>query len=291
MATKSRTRRREEQDGELTSSQLFATSNSSTSVADNHITSDNECSQILPPAQSDINKAVIQAIKTPEFAQALALALTSPETKSNFLDLFNPAINSKIDGALEPVIERLDAIELSNSLNSGELFDKIDQLDKAKKKLQDKVLDLERQSRALNVRVSGLTPPNGSSDEQIIDHLCGQLSVANFSDINKSDILSVTKILTPGPTSGPNQPSTYLFRLISEKSKLNILTQRKKLKTANNKLFINEDLTKEHALIYKHTRDQVKNGKLFATWVKNGQIWAKTSEKGKPFIAKNIDEL
>jgi hypothetical protein len=62
------------------------------------------------------------------------------------------------------------------------------------------------------------------------------------------------------------------------------LAQRKKLKQCSQKYFINEDLTKPDAKLFRQAREDVKAGILHTCWTKNGRVWAKASPEAKPFL-------
>jgi hypothetical protein len=88
------------------------------------------------------------------------------------------------------------------------------------------------------------------------------------------------KITVPGNAT----PDIYVFKLRSEEKKRLIFSQRMKLKNYKHKLFLNEDLTKSDSSLFKKARADVKSGKLFSTWTKNGLVWGKLSDSGKPFL-------
>jgi hypothetical protein len=103
-----------------------------------------------------------------------------------------------------------------------------------------------------------------------------------MQNILRSHLLSATLIKAPG------QPQKTLIRMNSEKTKINIYSQKKLLKNLTFRVYLNEDLTKYDGKIFKRAREHVKQGLLHSAWTKGGKTFAKSSDKGTPFEVSDL---
>jgi hypothetical protein len=105
------------------------------------------------------------------------------------------------------------------------------------------------------------------------------LHEAKIDNISKEDISLCQKIKVPG-----SDTNILLVKMASESAKNSLYAQRSKLRLCKSKIFMNEDLTKEDATLFKKAREDRKKGKLYSVWSKHGLIWGKTSETGQAFL-------
>jgi hypothetical protein len=125
-------------------------------------------------------------------------------------------------------------------------------------------------------------PALSSPEDKLLDQVFDIFNQAGMQNIQRCHLMSATLIKAPG------QPQKTLVRMSSEKTKINIYSQKKLLKKLSFKIFLNEDLTKQDGRIFKRAREHVKQGLLHSTWTKGGKVFAKSSDKGTPFEVTNL---
>ena len=146
--------------------------------------------------------------------------------------------------------------------------------------------DLEQYSRKDNIRIVGIQDNRTQNDNrenvprQIVSFLVEVLEIdANIYDISNAHRL------------GPKGQVDIIVRLSSNLLKQQIMQQHNKLKYLNNKIYINDDLTKLRALLYKNAREHVKNKRLYSTWTRDGNIFAKLHERSKTTKIRTDSDL
>jgi hypothetical protein len=108
------------------------------------------------------------------------------------------------------------------------------------------------------------------------------LEEAGIEGVSATDVSEFIKITTP---SQLNSSCVVMAKFNSEHKRDKLFSQKKKLKNCNNKYYLNEDLTRHDAKLFRKIRQEVKAGILYACWTKDGVVWAKTTPDGKPFVA------
>jgi hypothetical protein len=81
----------------------------------------------------------------------------------------------------------------------------------------------------------------------------------------------------------PGSSGYLVAKMLSEELKVTIFAQKSKLKGNKDKIYINEELTKQDAKIFKKARDDVKHKRLSAAWTRGGIVFAKKTPNGTPF--------
>jgi hypothetical protein len=218
-----------------------------------------------------------------EFARQLADALKDRDVQQGFEAILKPTIASYVSETLKPFQSRMEDMEVELIVTKESVTELEMKSDSVNLSLQKRIRELERQARSRNLRLTGLTPSNsaGSSlHDKYADSLDSILSEAGIEDVKSGDIEEFIKINTPNPT-GSN--STILIKLSSETKRNCLYNQRSKLRNCSSRHFLNEDLTKQDAKIFKRLRAEVKAGSLYSCWTRGGLSWAKATEEGKPF--------
>lgn len=231
-------------------------------------------------------------ITLPDFAKQLADALKTPEVRQGFVDMFKNIIQSEVNNAIQPVSnkletlnEKLEFLETDQGIKNPDITDRLNSLEKENKALTIKSLKIERNIKAMNLKIVGVkinfTSENPlEKQSQFLEKLQDTLKDARITDFRKEDVSSVSF-----GTIAVGEPT--IFALVSFRSmdaRNSLYTQRTKLRTlANNKIYINEDLTRSDSAIFKRAREEVKLKKLFAAWTRLGKVYGKISENGKPF--------
>lgn len=113
-----------------------------------------------------------------------------------------------------------------------------------------------------------------------LNSLMKVLQEAGIDSIQAEDIATCQKITISGETDNKH---FLLVKMTSEKAKSLLCSQRNKLKTCKQRIYMNEDLIKEDANLFMKAREDIKKGKLHSAWMRNGLVWGKTTETGQCF--------
>ena len=77
---------------------------------------------------------------------------------------------------------------------------------------------------------------------------------------------------------------TIMVKFSNNAAKNAVISTRTKLKGTTPAIYINEDLTKKRADLYKLTRSLVKEKKIHAAWSRNGKIFVKNKSDSTPYV-------
>lgn len=215
-------------------------------------------------------------------------------------------------GAISGVRKQLDAIKESMSL----LSDKYDQLLAEQEQTKDKMGKMEKSLSTLSNKCIYLEKCNGALDQRVMDleqaarkdnlEIAGveqlpdespAVIVKKISDVLKvdlvdSDIAWVRRL--PQRKTGKPAPIIVSFTPAGVVARTSLLTQRRNLvnvdsKTISggqlqNKIFINEDLTKPIRELLWKTKTQLR-GTFKYIWISNGKILVKKGDNDneRPF--------
>ena len=114
-----------------------------------------------------------------------------------------------------------------------------------------------------------------ATEETVIEFVNSRLGIP----LTKADI-SVTHRLKP---SGRNPlPPPVIVRFTNRMTRNAIYAVRRSLKenshdSTNTRVYINEDLTKSNAEVFRHARKLVKDKKIFKCWTAGGVVFVKPS--------------
>lgn len=108
------------------------------------------------------------------------------------------------------------------------------------------------------------------------------INEAGIQGIAAEDFVAVNRITPAG------QSQFLLARMRTPSLKAKIYSQRTKFKQCMARIYVNEDLTREDAAIFKKARMRVKEGILHSCWSMEGIIFGKASPEGKPFQIKEL---
>lgn len=219
-------------------------------------------------------------------------ALRSKEVIKAFEEMLIPSLNKfvkdSIEVAIAPINDKIEQIEATQhecKVKQDQASQNLEKMSKAQIDMQSKIREMERSLKACNVIFHGVSIIN--DDNQPRDTLLKLSVMKIINDVNIEGILpehivSINKITPAG------KPAFLMVRMSSPDLKKKLYTQRTKLKNCSDRVYINEDLTKEEATIFKRARQQVKQGTLHSCWSSDGLIYAKTSTDGKPFQLRDI---
>jgi hypothetical protein len=223
-----------------------------------------------------------------DFATYLAGALKTQEVKSGFSDILKPLIQLEIqkmvvplNKKMETISDKVDFLESDFEAKNEDLTGRIKLMETEFEQSKTNLLDLERKIKACNLKISGLdTPPASNLTERqstFKEIFMKKIKEAEIKGVELSDLSSVHF------GKGHDSKNFVILTMSNEQAKNILYFQRTKLKKLEGKIYINEDLTKEDSRIYRKTREEVKQKKLFSTWTHHGKVFGKLSEIGKPF--------
>lgn len=242
-------------------------------------------------------------ISSSEFTKYLSEALKSDSVRQGFSELFKHMIKEEVNAItrplsdtlgdvsdkLETVSHKVDSVEIEQAIKHEEFSDKLKLLDSEQKIIKSSILSVERRQKAANIKVVGIPSPKITSAQKdtaherkrdFVEKFIKVLGEVGIDSVTPSDCVDVTFGVTPGNQAG----NFAIVTLINERKKNHIYLQRTKLKNLNSKIYLNEDLTKIDAQLFKRAREEVKAKILFSSWTRNGQVYGKATEKGKPFL-------
>jgi hypothetical protein len=256
--------------------------------------SDQETEQIQQPEQSLATPglAISDVNIEDKFTALLVKALDSTELQTKFTSMIQKTITSELDKQLRPITDRIEVLEADIDCQIKTSKKCHENLVKDQSIMNTKIRQLERDIRAANLKFVGvpILPENEITKDlgnikitpqlKYAKSIMKVISEAGIENIQETDIGTIQKINIPGNASNS---SILIVKMSSEGAKATLYAQRTKLKNCSSKIFLNEDLTREDATVFKKAREEVKKGKLFTAWTKSGLVWVKTSETGKPF--------
>lgn len=245
-----------------------------------------------------------------DLTKALIVALTDPGVRKSFQDIFKPLILEQVEEVINPIVKKhcddvvkpMVDLRITDSLKAYE--DRIEELETQlvitnetitelksrgsndSNTLLDRISVLERNARSRNLRIQGLKPSEETADDNGLHSrystsLNKMIEEAGIEGVTAADVLEFSKITIP---SNMNTSQVVLVKFNSELKRNKLYFQKKKLKNCTSKFYLNEDLTRHDAKLFKKARQDVKAGTLYACWTKDGVVWAKTTPEGKPFL-------
>jgi hypothetical protein len=246
------------------------------------------------------------------FTMNLASALKSQVIKEQFgsiltehsHQILKPLIQQEVTSQLTPIHEKFEGLEMElttmishNTKDVKVYANKMDEI-------QTRLLAIERAHKASNIIIIGLpeVPPVPNNDSSVVStddvaasstpesriqnrlilHIIDFLTRAGMSDICPAQFDSVTTIKSQGASN------RLLVRMKQERYKINIYKQKKLLKNLPQKIYLNEDLTKEDDKIFRKTRQHVKEGIIYSAWTKGGVVYAKTTPDSTPYAVTEL---
>ena len=185
----------------------------------------------------------------------------------NFNVLKEPAARNDLLEIFAPLFKQLNS-DFRNSLAS--LQSQIESKDKKILELTKRVDDLENQNRRKNLRIQGIDYREG---EDVNQKVCDNISKLLKIKLKPSDIDESFRLNKRG--SKPTSESPILVKLNKYEVKRQIYSSKKLLKdtVTGTKIYINEDLSKSRADLYKKVRQLRKDRLIWKTWTNNSRIY------------------
>ncbi|XP_033758620.1 uncharacterized protein LOC117340938 [Pecten maximus] len=145
-------------------------------------------------------------------------------------------------------------------------------------KLTSRVEDLEQYSRRNCLKVSGISGGGVNTDENTDDLLLKLFNTKMGLNINKHDISRSHRVMRYGQPFNSGKPNDIIVRFNSYRTRELVYRARFSLKDQhsgthpNHRIFINEALTSQRALLFRDARDLVKKGMALKAITVDGSI-------------------
>ena len=135
--------------------------------------------------------------------------------------------------------------------------------------LEERIDELEQYSRRNCLIFTGIPEKDEEkTDEIIFDIAKKQLNI----ELQNSDIDRSHRI-PGGPRRRDNEkPRNIVVKFSTYNARRRVFEQKSKLKSRNNRIFINEQLTKKRSELYFEARKLVKTGKVKQAWTYDGRV-------------------
>lgn len=197
------------------------------------------------------------------------------------------AIGTVFENKLQLVLKQVGELKQQNESQKREITELKAELKKSNEKLEQ----LEAYNRLDNLVISGLpavsytdavqtgddggSVANGMLEQEVI-RLFNSLSMEK--PILESDISVAHRL----KQHIPNKPAPVIVRFTNRKAKDAVYRARRQLKPlpgrdANTHIYINEDLTKTTADLFRRARELRRQRKIFSAWTFKGVLYIKRS--------------
>lgn len=145
--------------------------------------------------------------------------------------------------------------------------------------------DLEQYQRRNSLRITGITEPTGTQQE---DCMATALHVVNTTlkldpPVQPRDIDRAHRI-------GRGNSRQLLVKFATYHQRRRVFEARKGLYTSGNTIFVNEDLTKTRATILYAARSAKRDGKLKECWSSDGRLFIRLLDSTKHLV-RTMTEL
>lgn len=142
--------------------------------------------------------------------------------------------------------------------------------------LESRIEDMEQYSRRTCLNISGVQEQDNEDTDKIILQLAKEMDVPlQPSEISRSHRL---------PNSRSKKPRGIIVRFTTYNKRLLFLKGRKKLRETRNKIFVNEQLTKQRADLAYGCRQLKRSRVIKDTWTHDGKIFIKTERNGQEYV-------
>jgi len=246
----------------------------------------------MPPKTSKLAEEILEAFKDQRIIDSLASALSSKLLAG--IDQKLTSLNDAVV-TVSAKVKDLERDVLNSKQETRKITDEI-------KGIKMKLGVYEQQSRLNYIVVNGLAESGFSevatagqppSSVHGIKHSTVLKSFSEFCksslsmDIMDNDI-DVAYRLNKGPK---DQYRPLVIRFSSRRMRDKVYTSRLLLRQRNEKIFINEYLTKENAILSGLARQAVRQKSIHSSWSFEGVVYFKQEVASKPTKLLNADQL
>lgn len=189
-------------------------------------------------------------------------------------------MSDKYDEILSHITEqKQDIKDLKRRVEKIENANKKDELSKMKTELHE----LEWRSRRLNLEFHGVPKTDGEDLLNKVNEVARSLDV---SALNISDVAAIHRL----PSKSDRTPG-IIVRFVSQLTRDLWLSRKARLRTIGNKLYINENMTKQNRELLAKAKDWAKSADFTYVWHKDGKIFVRRQSGERAFVIRCEDDL
>lgn len=216
------------------------------------------------------------------------------------------SINSRLE-KLPPLMEKVEGMEqslmfmsrtfeeLKNTISAQEseikiLKKKVAELESKEcnnhslqAQLHKEVCDLEYKSRQLNLEIQGVPAVQGENLVSVLNQVADKLDVPRLSE---QDIVCAHRL----PTRQNNIPG-IIVRFTRQSFKDLWMRNKRKLKDAQPRIFIQDNLTRHSRQLLKATKDWARENSFKFAWYAHGKVFLRKCEGARAVHVKSSDDL
>lgn len=202
------------------------------------------------------------------FAVLLKNALMDGDVAIAFRTALKPLIDSQTENLQKDITDLKNTIAIQAAQ-----IDRLDQIIKNK-----------------NVRITGLKPELDIGGRLASSQSCIKSALDMFNQ--KLGVPMVSQEVDDAYLIGkPNQNPTIILKFLTSNAKSSIMQQRTKLKGIQPPTYINDDLTKKRADLFKSARICARDKKIYSTWSRNGNIYFKKTQDSPPKVLNDLSDI
>ena len=213
-------------------------------------------------------------VSNKQLKDALLEMKKSNDTMNKRIDLLESKLQSK-DEHIDRLVGSMDLLEMNSKKNNVIISG----------------LDLQARSYARATSGNDHGEENGTGNQSGGEFTGLRQKVAEFVkksmgvQLQTSDIVACHEL----PSRKGERVKPVIVSLINNAVKRDVMMGRKKLK--GTRIYVNEQLTKKNAALFKKARDLKKQATIDSTWTYNGKVFLKKSQSGSPIEITAEEDL
>ena len=155
--------------------------------------------------------------------------------------------------------------------------------------------DIQRYLRVNNVEIAGLPDPSLNDEGDEIEST-EEIVLDCLNSLQPEKRLSSDDIDICHPIPSKNGGKTHVVRFISRKSKINIITAKKKQENRNFKykdkdVFINDHLTPINKDLFNQSKRKKGTGEFKYVWTKDGKVFVRETDRSPVIHITDLHQL
>lgn len=220
---------------------------------------------------------------------------TEPLDKQITLATIQATIQAAIVNSQKAVEKQISDLKNSVQFMSAQYDALFKELQEEKKKSSVKIAHLERENSELREQFNDLDQYGRNRNLEIlgVEETVNENLVAKLEEVAKvlevsyetGDIDIVHRI------PSKKKPSPIIVQFLSRRKRNEWLEKKKKLDQQDNKIYINEQLTKRNKEIFYHARKVSKENGFLKPWAVGGKIFMRVSETSPRLTVKNMAHI
>ncbi len=193
-------------------------------------------------------------------------------------------LQQRSEADIELLQDSVESIEENQAKTLTNVNKQFGESEKAMKSTEQRLDDLEQESKSNNIRIIGIAEEEGEDLKiKVTDLVENNHQVRNIEPEDIADIGRMGK--------HTNKVRDILVKFKCSALWNKIYNKRKLLHHDNNPIYINEDLTPQRSKLFFEARKLRKKEKIFGTWTQAGNIMVKVKDSDQPCVVKTYHEL